>query len=82
MRLLDIFRRQSCPTPGEVRDQMKRDDPDFAHVSAVHHDAQGLIGASQNARQMAERIADGRALRQEAEFWARHGDPDKGKRGG
>ena len=72
MRLLDIFGRQPRPDPGEVREQMKRDDPDFAHVSTIHHDALGLIGAAINARQLAQRVADGRAVRQEAEFWKKH----------
>jgi hypothetical protein len=55
-------------------EEMSRGDPDFAHVRDVQHDALGLIGASRNARQMLQRMADGQSLRHEREFWERHPD--------
>lgn len=56
---MGIFGRrseQADTTP--LRDQMTRDDPDFAHVRDVQHRAQGLIGASQNAQQLKDRFQE------------------------
>lgn len=51
--------------PEVVRGQMTRDDPDFAHVREVQHDALNTLGA--------KRVADGLALRRERAFWSKHG---------
>lgn len=38
-----------------LRDEMARDDPEFARVRQVQHDARGLLGALGNAEQLRER---------------------------
>ena len=47
-----------------LREQMTRDDPDFARVRDVHHEAMQPLSAKS--------IRDGIALRREREFWTRH----------
>ncbi len=48
-----------------LREQMTREDPEYARVRRVHHDAiQPLV---------AKGIRDGIALRHEREWWQRHG---------
>jgi hypothetical protein len=65
-RLLGMFGRgRGQLDPEAVRDRMTRDDPDFAHVRKVQHDALNTLGA--------KRVADGLSLRRERAFWSRHG---------
>ena len=59
--------------PDSLRFEMSQTDPDFARVRKVQHDARGLIGASRNAQQLAQRVLDGRSIRHEQEFWQEHG---------
>lgn len=55
-----------------LREEMARNDPAFARVRKVQHDARGLLGALGNAEQLRERQRHGRALQREADFWRRH----------
>lgn len=75
--LIDLLRQgvrgPSPPNPDSLRFEMSQTDPDFARVRQVQHDARGLIGASRNAQQLAQRVLDGRAIRRERGFWERHG---------
>jgi hypothetical protein len=50
--------------PREVRAQMMRDDPDFAHVRKVQHDAINTLSA--------KHAADGLSIRRERTFWSEH----------
>lgn len=66
MGLFGRLQRRGAPPPPQInraalREEMKRTDPDFARVSAVQHDALGLIGG--------KRVADGLAIRRERQFW-------------
>jgi len=48
-----------------IREQMTQEDPEFAHVRDVQHDAIQALTA--------RRIADGAAIRAERRFWEQHG---------
>jgi hypothetical protein len=68
MSLLDRLHRHEPPPPPAIdhdalRDEMTQDDPEFARVRDVHHDAIQVIGALG--------IADGISIRREREFWSR-----------
>lgn len=67
--LMRMFRRSEPLDRRALRDEMKRTDPEFRHVSGVQHDTIGLLGAARNAKQ----VADGRSIRREREFWTEHG---------
>ena len=75
--LLDLLRQgvrgPSPPDPDALRFEMSQTDPDFAHARQVQHEAMGLIGASRNAQQLAQRVLDGRSIRHERQFWTEHG---------
>lgn len=52
-----------------LREQMTRDDPDYARVRRIHHDAMQPLTA--------KGIRDGLSLRHEREWWERHGGHSK-----
>jgi hypothetical protein len=63
---MDLFRREAEPVdPSTVRARMTLEDPDFARVREVQHDAINVLSG--------RRIADGLAIRREREFWERQG---------
>lgn len=73
-RLIHVFdwlRHRDPPREGQaaLRDQMTHEDPDFAHVRDVQHDALNVLAGDHAAQQ----IADGISLRRETDFWRRHG---------
>ncbi len=51
----------------QIRDEMTRDDPDFARIRQAQHDALQALTA--------RRLADGIAIHQERRFWERTGPP-------
>lgn len=67
--LMDLIERLRRPPPRidheALRDQMSQEDPDFARVRDVQHEALGALAA--------KRAADGMAIRREREFWERSG---------
>lgn len=65
---MDLLRRARRPSidRAALREEMTREDPDFARVRDVQHDALNVIAAQQ--------AADGLAIRREREFWERHGE--------
>lgn len=66
--LMDVFGRgrdRGSLDPEAMRDRMTRDDPDFARVRKVQHDALNTLGA--------KRVADGLSIRRERTFWSEHG---------
>lgn len=63
---MDLFRRHASPIDRDaLRDQMAREDPAFARVRDIHHDAIAALSA--------KRGADGLSIRREREFWERSG---------
>lgn len=68
MDRLRRLRRRLAPPPVDrmaLREEMTRDDPDFARVRDVHHDALQAITA--------KHLQDGLAIRRERQFWERTG---------
>ena len=55
-RLREGARRSAPIDPAALREQMKREEPSYQHVSDVQHDALGLIGASRAAQQLRDRF--------------------------
>ena len=55
--LMELFgrRRTSRPDPAAIRDQMARDDPDYARVREVQHDALSALAARRGATQIRDR---------------------------
>ena len=51
--------------PAELRDRMAQEDPDFARVREVQHEALQAITA--------KRLQDGLSIRRERQFWERAG---------
>lgn len=67
---MDLFRYRHHQVDHQaIRAQMTEQDPDFARVRAVHHDALQALTA--------KRAADGMAIRHEREFWERSGGNSK-----
>lgn len=57
MGLLDRLRRPEPPVDrAALRDEMTRDDPDFAHVRDVQHDAMQALTANGGAGQLRDRF--------------------------
>lgn len=83
MRLLmDLIGRfLSRPSPidhDELRAQMSEEDPAFSRVRDIHHDAMSALAAKQGADSLiAQRAADGLAIRRERQFWEHHGGVPK-----
>lgn len=70
---INRLRHEDVPPPPEIdpqqmREELTRTDPDFAHVRRVQHDALQPLTA--------KGIRDGLALRREREFWQQHGKTD------
>lgn len=71
--LMEVFnphRSEIRPPPRPVdrialRERMKREDPDFARVSQLQHDAMQPLTAKS--------IRDGLSIRRERIFWEKHG---------
>lgn len=54
---MDLFRlRPRDADQAAVRDQMARDDPDYAHVRDVQHDALNVLSGTQTAHQLRDRF--------------------------
>lgn len=75
MSLFSRLRHTPPPPPPTIdpvalREEMKRTDPDYAHVSRVQHDALQIVAAGP--------IADGIAIRRERKFWEAHGRTQDG----
>lgn len=67
---MDLFRHRRHQVDQEsIRAQMTQEDPDFARVRDVHHDAIAALTA--------KRGAGGMAIRREREFWERSGGHPK-----
>lgn len=67
MDLIGKFRQRPPIDRDALRNEMTREDPDFARVREVQHDALNALGA--------KRGADELALKREVEFWRRQGRP-------
>lgn len=66
--LMDLFGHVRRPPPVDrdaLRDEMARDDPEFARVRQVQHDAINALSA--------QSAADGLAIRRERQFWEHYG---------
>jgi hypothetical protein len=59
--LVEWLRRGSAINRAALREEMTENDPDFARVRDVQHDAMQALAA--------KRAADGLAIRQERKFW-------------
>jgi hypothetical protein len=78
MDLLHRLHRHDPPPPvidhDELREEMMQDDPDFARVREVHHDALQAISSIA--------MADGIAIRREREWWSKQRPPKDHPNGG
>lgn len=76
--LVDLFTRLQRRDPPPLapidrmalREEMTRDDPEFARVRRVQHDLTQPIAA--------KRLQDGIAIRRERKFWQDHGHQQDG----
>ncbi len=79
---MDLFgrlkREEPSPPPAidrdALREEMTQDDPDFARVRDVHHDAIAALSSIA--------LADGIAIRREREFWQRDTRTQRPENGG
>jgi hypothetical protein len=74
MDLLHRLHRHDPPPPvidhDEIREEMMQEDPEFARVRDVHHDALQVVGALS--------VADGISIRRERDWWSSRQHPPKG----